>query len=132
MVFGDQKGLVQLLALTTNDFYGIQSFSITSGVSNCTEDGVAMAGRERELFAEANFQDLRQEAAQGQGENIGALAGLYGCHGAEAAFGQALQSNYPKVGLAPGRLFDAPRDRRSRAHGRRPLHRLHRKLRRPP
>jgi len=104
MVFGDQKGLIQLLALTTNDFYGIQSFSITSGISNCTEDGVAMAGRERELFAEANFQDLRQEAAQGQGENIVALAGLYGCSGAEAAFGHALQSNYPKVGLAP----DAP------------------------
>jgi len=100
LLFGDQKGFVQIFALTTNEYLG-QTYSITTGTSNCTEDGVAMAGRERELFAEVNFQNLRQEAAQGTGESIGALAGLYGCHGAEAAFGQALQSNYGKVGLAP-------------------------------
>jgi hypothetical protein len=100
LIFGDKKGPVQLFAGTTNNFFS-QTSSITSGTSNCTEDGVAMVNRERELFAEANFQNLRQEVAQGRGENVGVLAGLYGCAGSEANFGRAMQENYAKVGLAP-------------------------------
>jgi hypothetical protein len=100
MIFGDQKGYIQLLASWTNGAFS-QTSAITSGTSNCTEDGVALVDRERELFAEANFQNLRQEVAQGRGENVGVLAGLYGCRGSEASFGQAMQANFHKVGLAP-------------------------------
>lgn len=100
LVFGDQKGMIQLLAATTNQYFG-QTFSITTGTSNCTEDGVALVDRERALFAEANFQDIRTEASQGQGENVAVLATLYGCPQASVTdFGSALKSHYATVGSA--------------------------------
>jgi len=101
IVFGDQKGPIQILAVTSNQFYGIQTFAITTGTSNCTEDGVAMADRERELFAEANFNVIKEEASMGAGENVAVLASLYGCSGASVdAFSAGVQSRYSDIGSA--------------------------------
>jgi hypothetical protein len=99
LVFGDQKGMIQILAVTTNDFYGLQTFAITTGTSNCTEDGVALVDRERALFAEANFDVIKQEIAMGKGENVAVLASLYGCDGASVgSFGSAVQASYGTIG----------------------------------
>lgn len=100
ILFGDQKGPIQILAVTTNQYFG-QTFAITTGTSNCTEDGVAMADRERELFAEANFNVLKEEASMGAGENVSVLASLYGCTGASVdAFSAGVQSRYSDIGSA--------------------------------
>lgn len=99
LVFGDQKGMIQILAATTNDFYGLQTFAITTGTSNCTEDGVALVDRERALFAEANFDVIKQEIAMGKGENVSVLASLYGCDASSVgSFGSAVQANYGTIG----------------------------------
>jgi len=101
LVFGDKKGPIQIVALTTNSI-AMQTSAITTGTSNCTEDGVAMADRERELFAEANFNLIKEEASQGSGENVAVLASLYGCTGASVqAFSAGVQSRYTDIGNAP-------------------------------
>jgi len=101
LIFGDQKGPVQIAAATSNQFYGIQTFAITTGTSNCTEDGVAMADRERELFAEANFHSIKEEASMGAGENVAVLASLYGCSGASVdAFSAGVHSQYSSIDKA--------------------------------
>lgn len=60
---------------------GMQSFAISFGTSNCTEDGAVNASREKEAFTEANLADLRKDVAVGSGEYLAALASLYNCQG---------------------------------------------------
>ncbi len=85
----------QILAYTLNNTISPQSTWITTGVSECTEDGVAMADKEIQLFVEVNFESLKQEMAQGQGESIDALAALYEVDASE--FATQLQSNYSSI-----------------------------------
>lgn len=99
LAFGDQKGMIQIVAATVNNVVVPQTSAITTGTSNCTEDGVALVDRERALFAEANFDVIKQEIAMGKGENVSVLASLYGCDGASVgSFGSAVQSNYSTIG----------------------------------
>jgi len=101
LLFGDQKGSIQIIAATFNGTEGNQTFAISTGTSNCTEDGVALADRERELFAEANFNLIKEEAATGAGENVAVLASLYGCSGATVnAFTSGVQSKYLRINEA--------------------------------
>ena len=85
----------QVSASTTNSTSGTQSFGITSGTSNCAEDGVALREAESRSFAEANLPSLRQEMAQGGGEDLQVLASLMGCD--QAAFGQATRRSYDAI-----------------------------------
>lgn len=81
---------------------GFQTFGISFGTSNCTEDGVASASREKDAFVEANIADLRRDVAIGEGEYLSSLASFYGCEGAKAdAFGAALHRNQDRLD-APG------------------------------
>jgi hypothetical protein len=99
LAFGDQKGMIQIVAATVNDILVPQTSAITTGTSNCTEDGVALIDRERALFAEANFDVIKQEIAMGQGENVAVLASLYGCDGTSVgSFGSAVQASYGTIG----------------------------------
>lgn len=69
---------IQILAGTTNNLYGTQSFGITSGTSGCTEGGMVTASRESEVYAEVNFRQIQTDIAAGQGEYLSGLAGLLG------------------------------------------------------
>jgi hypothetical protein len=68
----------QILAATTNDTYGIQTFGIISGTSGCTEDGAVKLVRQTEVYAEVNFDSLRREMAEGHGEFVETFATLLG------------------------------------------------------
>lgn len=85
----------QVMAATSNSTFYSQLFGITSGTSNCAEDGVAMADKEKEYFSNANFESLKQEMAQGKGENLLAMATLFGCSG--ETFATTMQSNYSHI-----------------------------------
>jgi hypothetical protein len=85
----------QISASTTNGTMSNQLFGITTGTLNCAEDGVAMIDKEKEFFANANFESLMQEAAQGKGENLQAMASLYGCH--EDAFASSMKNHYGAI-----------------------------------
>jgi Protein of unknown function (DUF3015) len=99
LIFHDQKGFIQIVAATTNGTSGNQTFAISTGTLNCSEDGLAMADKEKEFFASANYESLMQEMAQGKGENLQAMASLYGC-GTEA-FAASVKSNYSRIFPTP-------------------------------
>ena len=71
------KVLHQTLAGTTNVIGG-QTFAITSGTSGCTNDGFVKNDKKVDVFASVNFENLKEEMAQGQGEYLTSLASLLG------------------------------------------------------
>lgn len=75
--------------------FGVQPFAISSGTSNCTEDGRS-AANEQEVFVTVNLASLQREAAQGQGEHLNSLAEIFGCEDKEA-FANMSQSRYEAI-----------------------------------
>jgi len=97
MIFGDQKGAIQILAATTNGTFGSQTFGISSGTSNCVESGSSAQGAR--TFIEGNREALAKDAARGSGETITTLSAMAGCKDAKAV-GARLQKRF--VQLFPG------------------------------
>lgn len=77
-VRGQNKIVQQVLAATTNGTLGNQTFGITSGTSGCTNDGLVMDHQKVSVFASVNFENLKQDMAQGRGERLTSLAWLMG------------------------------------------------------
>lgn len=73
---GNNKIVHQTLAATTNGTFGTQTFGITSGTSGCTNDGFVMHDQRVSVFASVNFENLKQDMAQGRGEHLSSLAQL--------------------------------------------------------
>lgn len=80
MVIQDSSKWSQVASAFLNGT-GFQTFGITFGTSNCTEDGVASASREKDAFVEANLADIRRDISVGSGDYLSSLASLYGCKG---------------------------------------------------
>jgi hypothetical protein len=97
LVFGDQKGAIQILAATTNSLFGSQTFGITSGTSNCVESASTRSGAR--IFIEGNREALAKDAARGSGETITTLSAMAGCKDAKAV-GITLQKHFTQ--LFPG------------------------------
>jgi hypothetical protein len=95
MAFGAQPGLVQVLAATTNGFFGTQTFGISSGTSNCGKSAFAMDGTK--VFIEGNREALAKDAARGSGETIIALRAVASCKADSASVGAALQKQYGTI-----------------------------------
>jgi hypothetical protein len=94
MVFGDQKGGIQILAATTNSLFGTQTFGITTGTSNCGESAVGVSGTK--TFIEGNREALAKDAARGSGETITTLTAMAGCKDAKAV-GVTLQKRFAQL-----------------------------------
>lgn len=75
---GNKKVVHQLLAVTTNGSFGNQTFGITSQTSGCTNDGIVQHDQKVNVFASANFENLSQEMARGNGEYLASFAALLG------------------------------------------------------
>jgi Protein of unknown function (DUF3015) len=75
---GKRKVVQQVLAATTNGTFGSQTFGISSGTSGCTNDGIVKNDQKVPVFASVNFENLKQEMAQGHGEFLASLATLLG------------------------------------------------------
>lgn len=95
ILFGEQPGPIQIVAVTTNGIYSHQTFAITSGTSNCQNDS-RKDSRSASLFITANREALEKDVARGNGETVSTLSGLMGCQN-ESAFGSKLQSNFGKI-----------------------------------
>jgi len=78
---GKKKIVQQVLAATTNGTFGSQTFGISSGTSGCTNDGIVKNEEKINVFAHVNFENLKQEMAQGGGEYLASLATLLGIPG---------------------------------------------------
>lgn len=98
LAFGDEPGMIQIVAATLNNILIPQTSAITSGTSNCTEDGVAISDKEQLMFVEANYESLIQEMAQGHGEHLSAFATLFGCEQAQVEeFSNIMHQNFSTI-----------------------------------
>lgn len=79
LAFANQPKTIlhQVVGATLNGT-GMQTFGISSGTSNCTNNGQIVKNEEVNVFASMNFENLSQEMAQGQGEHLTSLATLIG------------------------------------------------------
>ncbi len=89
-IFGDQN---QVLAATTNDTSGTQTFGISSGTSNCI-DSSRMA--QIENYVDVNRVALANDISRGQGETLSGLDNLMGCTNTSAV-NESLKSNYSQI-----------------------------------
>lgn len=97
LIFGKQSGPIQILAVTTNQA-SYQSFAISSGTSNCDAKGFNTATIEQEQFVANNFASLAKDMAGGEGEQLAALAGLFGCPAVQQTrFNTVAQTNYTTI-----------------------------------
>src|SRR5258706_8735027 len=94
LVFGDQKGAIQILAATSNTTFGTQTFGITTGTSNCVDTAAGSAGAK--IFIEGNREALAKDAAPGRGAAITTRTAMGGGQGAEAV-GTALQKHFTQL-----------------------------------
>lgn len=95
MVFGAQRGPVQILAATLNATGG-QTFAMSSGTSNCRP----VFGREATDFIDANRVSLANDIARGEGETLATLAALYQCSNS-AELASVLKTNYGEIFSTP-------------------------------
>jgi hypothetical protein len=102
MVMG--KDGSQVLAITTNET-GTQTFAISSGTSNCVDEGIVHRRHEARAFIELNHRQLANDISKGQGESLSSLAHLYKCSD-ERAFGTEMQKNYQSIFPTPASSDD--------------------------
>jgi len=86
----------QVLAGTTNGTSGSQTFGITSGTSNCVDDGTVQVSMAVPMFVEVNRVSLASDIARGGGETVASLSSILGCKDS-AKLGAALQKNYNSI-----------------------------------
>lgn len=103
IVFGADKGFVQIFAATTNGTSGSQTFGISSGTSNCVPSSKSEAFNNQRDFISNNLTVLAKEAAQGEGETLRAFASTLGCNtGAYADVAKTLQAKHGAIFAEPG------------------------------
>lgn len=91
LVFQDQPGKIQILAATTNYYLG-QTFSITSGTSNCLDDATNTVA----MYVAVNEQALKKDISRGNGETLSGLSRILKCENTEL-LGSKLQQNYGMI-----------------------------------
>ena len=94
-LFKENRPVDQILAATTNDWTGTQTFGITTGTLGCSSGGLIKASKEREVFTATNFRALEQELASGSGQYEASLAALTGCKA--DAFSAFAKARYEKL-----------------------------------
>ncbi len=91
------------------------TIAMTMGTSGCAKHDIVQKEREAEYFAEANYQKLQSEMAEGKGEHIVAFVKIMGCSDSAAAkAGAILQNNYERVfssdKVPPGKMLENSAD----------------------
>jgi hypothetical protein len=100
MIWSKNTKLGQLFAVTTNSSTGTQTLGITSGTSGCSAKGLVYVDTEQIKFAEANFSQLKNDVAAGEGEYLTAFGGLLGCSSA-LNVAQKLHQDYNLLVVSP-------------------------------
>lgn len=95
MAWRGQSGIVpQVLAVTTNNIFGTQTFGISTGTSGCDPNGRVTGGTGRMLlaFLENNMEQFALDVSVGQGETLATVAGILNAD--EASLSIKLKDNF--------------------------------------
>jgi len=95
MAWRGQSGIIpQILAITTNNSFGTNTFGITFGTSGCDPNGRVTGGTGKMILAviENNMEQFAMDASAGQGETIDTIAGILNVDSKE--LGAKAQQNF--------------------------------------
>ncbi|MBF0363798.1 MAG: DUF3015 family protein [Oligoflexia bacterium] len=101
VIFGENENKwAQVIAVTTNNTSGSNTFGVSSGTSNCNTDEAQTSSTRKntEIFIAANQMALFNDAARSGGESIEALSIILKCdrNGTEE-LARTLQKNYREI-----------------------------------
>lgn len=97
MIFKKNSLVSSSLRATTNAF-ALNTIAMTVGTSGCAKHDIVMKEKEALYFAEANYQKLINEMAEGKGEHLQAFAKVLGCDSKTAArAGGVFQRQYETI-----------------------------------
>lgn len=84
---------------TTTNAFVPPTFGMTSGTLGCAKhDLVKKKDEQAAFYAVENYDSLRQEMAEGSGENLKAFASLMGCErDAYTGFAQMVRKNFSSI-----------------------------------
>lgn len=98
LVFGDEPGMVQVFAATTNGTSASQTFGITSGTSNCEKQPKFSSNERLNQFVMENMDNLAKDVAMGYGESLETLVELMGVPaGDRTEVYDRLQANFSSI-----------------------------------
>jgi hypothetical protein len=95
MAWRGQSGIIpQILAITTNNSFGTNTFGITFGTSGCDPNGRVTGGTGKMVLAviENNMEQFAMDASAGKGETMDTLAGILDVDSEK--LGAAAQANF--------------------------------------
>lgn len=95
MAWRGQSGIIpQVLAVTTNNSFGTNTFGITFGTSGCDPNGRVTGGTGKMVLAviENNMEQFAMDASAGRGETIETIAGILNVDSEK--LGAAAQQNF--------------------------------------
>ncbi len=98
MAWRGQSGIIpQSLAMTTNGFFGSNTFGVTFGTSGCDPNGRITGGTGRMMlaFLQDNMEQFAMDAAAGRGETIETLAGIMNVDSKD--LGEQVQKNFAYI-----------------------------------
>jgi len=93
MLMGNDAGIMQILAATTNGIVANQAFGITTGTLGCDVGGGSGGAQ---IFIESNREAVAKDVARGAGETIANLSQIGECSNSEV-LGTYLQSNFDQI-----------------------------------
>lgn len=98
-LFEGQSGIApQVLAVTTNSFFGINTFAMSSGTSGCSQDGKVSSNWKMAQFIDGNKDRLARDLSRGSGESLDSLAQLLGVSDQDkAAFVRTTRDNMARI-----------------------------------
>lgn len=93
-----ENSLVSSSLRSTTHYYVPNTFSMTSGTSNCAKHSIIQLEKRGLHFVEANDEALESEIAAGQGQLVQSLAATLGCGlSAQVDFASTLQAQYSTI-----------------------------------
>ncbi|MBO6290523.1 MAG: DUF3015 family protein [Alphaproteobacteria bacterium] len=98
MAWRGQSGILpQVLAMTTNQSFGSNTFGVTFGTSGCDPNGRITGGTGRMMlaFLQDNMEQFAMDASKGEGETITTLAGIMNVDSKK--LGKEIQQNFAYI-----------------------------------
>lgn len=89
-----KNSLVSSWSRNITNLIASNTSAMTTGSSGCAKHDFVMKDKAAEYYAEANYQKLQSEFAEGKGEHLEAFANVLGCLGNAGA---VLQSHYETI-----------------------------------
>ncbi len=93
-----KNSLVSSSLRNTTNVLASNTSAMTTGSSGCSKHDIVKKEKAALYFAEANYQKLINEIAEGKGEHVQAFAKILGCNNASSAKAAAVfQSRYESI-----------------------------------